>query len=256
MYTLGHCRAGDQRRTTTGLHPFIPDPGEHGTTASIGHYLQLNLSPAWNAPALLLAVPRAMQVQVQVQREDSPQHTRIYNDWPVYATDLAWFVAGWARPGFSQYFLFFSFFTSYHTVRCLSARKIPLGKDLQTRKSCPICSEMMFDLVPTKRQGQGLDYRRTEHQVHSTEPCNRMCSNFFSPRSETHERKKPRSTRSSILLSKIKGKVLIAAAPQARLTPGLRRSRFERTVAGASPRARIYGQASFPKNNPRGREES
>ena len=60
--------------------------------------------------------------------------------------------------GFPRYFLFFplslSLLTSYHTVRCLSVTKIPLGKDLQTRKSFPICSEMMFDLVSTKRHGQ------------------------------------------------------------------------------------------------------
>ena len=59
--------------------------------------------------------------------------------------------------GLSPVFPFFfplSLLTSYHTVRCLSVTKIPLGKDLQTRKSFPICSEMMFDLVSTKRHRQ------------------------------------------------------------------------------------------------------
>lgn len=68
----------------TGWLSFIPDPGEHGTAASIGHYLELDLLPANNALALLTAVLRIMQVQVQ--REDGFQDTRIYNGWLVYAS--------------------------------------------------------------------------------------------------------------------------------------------------------------------------
>lgn len=137
----------------TGWLPFIPDPGEHGTAASIGHYLELDLLPANSALALLTAVLRIMQVQVQ--REDGFQDTRIYNGWLVYASDLARIVASLGNETvLFPVFSFFSLLTSYHTVRCLSATKIPPGKDLQTRKSFPICSEMMFDLVPRKRQRQ------------------------------------------------------------------------------------------------------
>lgn len=152
-----------------GWLPFIPDPKEHGTAASIGHYLELDLSPASNAPLLLTAVLRIMQVQVQ--REDGFQDIRIYNG---SCTRPSWLgslrLVGKRDRGLSPVFPFFplSLLTSYHTVRCLSVTKIPLGKDLQTRKSFPICSEMMFDLVSTKRHGQpGLRTDRTG-KVHFT----------------------------------------------------------------------------------------
>lgn len=103
-------------------------------------------------------------MQVQVQQEDGFQDTRIYNGWPVYAARRGTRPRESETRGFSRLFPFFLF------PHILSHGSLPvrqgcpsLGKDLQTRKSFSICSEMMFDLVPTNRQRQpGLSMAPSE----------------------------------------------------------------------------------------------